>query len=81
MRSPHSKASTIPKRALKGITSDVTHDILWKSDTGEKPWSTVTRNSPIPQNFWQVKFKLRKKFILSAPTIITITTTVERKFP
>jgi hypothetical protein len=72
MRSPHSKASTIPKRAHKGMTSDVTHDILQKSHAGEKPWSTVTRNSAIPQNFWQVKFKLRKTFIFSVPTIILI---------
>jgi hypothetical protein len=61
MRSPHSKTSTIPKRAYKGMISDVTLDILQKSDTGEKPWYTVTKNSPILQNFWQVKFKLRKR--------------------
>jgi hypothetical protein len=69
MRSPHSKASTIPKRAHKGLTSDVTLDILWKSDIGEKPWSTVTKNSPIPQNFWQVRFKLKKKLLSLYPPL------------
>jgi hypothetical protein len=72
MRSPHSKASTIPNRRHKGMISDVTLDILQKSDTGEKPWSTVTKTSPIPQNFWQVEFKLKKKVIFSLPTIILI---------